>query len=553
MPAPAGVLAQLLSAVVHSDSDSGDECRTGEPYRERPLEHSGPVASLPIRHSLHAARYRPAESSASQPRRPSAALRCRVAGCTQKQCADGVGGLCVAHAILSLPVRQAHSGDTPLSLAAYQRKLRRHSQPRRTDGSPLPEAARWQPQSRPATAVTARTQRSHSYRRYDEDEGRREEADGRATARLPEFTQRLPTVADLKDEGLQAFTAARSDARRSKHNSRNNSRRSTMRWNATAPEASGADAQHVDSSPHGSTLLFHSRRTPAGLALERAHTAAEAIRMLRLATHNRPHSATATLTSAAAAHTFKATGAVMDGATLPLAPALYALSTDVTPTCPPLILSTTPAAALSLLLVAPAKHMKVLSAVEEQRLYRADLLARLLQRPPVACLQWDRLRRMETLLAYRPPHATLCSRQWIRSHSEHDSILAAWREKRKRLNAWLATRCAVGELYKKRAMWDVADSVRSRTGRLDEWMAGRLARHAAGKQHQGKHNGRVGGWHMSTFSAADDEVDSQSVDEPQLSIVVLEPSPRSAATVGKQSVRGAQPLVPQLALPQLHA
>ena len=122
---------------------------------------------------------------------------------------------------------------------------------------------------------------------------------------------------------------------------------------------------------------------------------------------------------------------------------------------------------------------------------------------------------------------------------------------------WLPLRCASNELYRKRVVWSEEDSVRSRTGRLDEWMTGRLARHMADQRAGSKLGGRMQNqqqqrWQFSTTLAEDEDY---GVDEPQLSITVLEPSPRSAAMTGaKLSARGnprQMAPVPQLALPQL--
>ena len=552
----AGAIAQLLSSSLRSDSDSDDGDHS--PTRA-PLKHSF-HSSHPL---LDSPRRRHHAASGTLPRPPPAALRCAVAGCMQRRCAEGVGGLCVAHAILHLPVQQLSGADKPHTLAAYQRRLRRHPKEQRAHWTEVAEAtARQQPiesqsQHRPssvtlhsasASAAALRSQSHQSYRRYSEGERQKHE-EGRdgAASKLPEFAQRLPTVADLKPHGLHAFAVARREAKRSKPNSRNGSRRgTTTRLSADAQPASGGSEQpHAGSAPSAyssTTQLFHARRTPAGLTLERSHTAAEALRVLRLAVHARPH---------AAAATTALSGTLTDAVSFrgASAAAEHSIESDSPPT---LTLSSASAVPTPpLLLLAPAKHMKALSAVEAQRLYRADLLARLMQRPPVAPLLRARLERMERLFKYRPAYASVCSRQVVRSHSDDEAMAAARREKRRRLELWLSTRCALAELHRRRVVWDALDNVRSRTGRLDEWMAGRLARHRADRHGlRGAHDSRMTRWQVSTYTAEDDA----AMEEPQLSIVVLEPSPRNAAVSGKLSAKGSpKHSVPQLALPQTRA
>ena len=548
MPLPShtmrsGILAQLLSSTRRSDTDS-EACGGEEelPSASRHLQqlHNSPHTAH-VHHSRTSPRCRHHVQSALHHRPISATLRCRAPGCIQRQCADGVGGLCVAHAILHLPVQQLYSGDKPLSLAAYQRKLKRQSKPPPVDGAHSQVLA---------PHVTSRSQSYHSYRHYQSGlERQPEDSNGHTIAQLPDFSHRLPTVSDLRQEGLQAFAAAASGMKRVRATSRDNSRRSSAtQWSATAPVGSVAIEALVETQPsYSCARLFHPRRTPAGLTLERANTAADAVRLLRSAALHRPHTQAPTNT------TTRATSTTADTSIIQLAPATHDTPNDLFSARPPSVHSASPLTASHSLLVSPAKHMKLLSAVEEQRLYRADLLARLMQRPPVASLQLDLLERLERLFAYRPPHATLCSRQLIRSHVEHETILAAWREKGRRLNGWLKTRCALVDLYSKRAVWDETDSVRSRIGRLDEWMAGRVARHIAGKQQQVNQECGMSRWHFSTFTA-DEEWDTRAVCESQLSIVVLEASPRSETTARRQSAKGSpQKLVPQLALPQVHA
>ena len=550
----AGAIAQLLSSSLRSDSDSDDV------YSSASRASPNPSSSHPL---LHSPRRRHHAASGAQHRSLPAALRCVVASCLQRRCADGVAGLCVAHALLHLPVQQLSSADKPHSLAAYQRRLRRRPKEQHADWPEVSEAAtRPQPShthsqhrplsatlhSAPASGAAIRSQSHQSYRRYTEGERRALEDGGdSAVSKLPEFAQRLPTVADLKQHGLQAFAVARSEAKRSKPNSRNSSRRSTTtRYSASAPLASGVDDQpYAGSAPSAyssTTQLFHARRTPAGLTLERSHTAADAIRILRLAAHARPHTAVATTALG---------GALKDAPILPTASAAADHSTDSDSRTAHSLLSVSAVPTPPLLLLAPAKHMKALSAVEAQRLYRADLLARLMQRPPVAPLLQTRLDRMERLFNYRPAYASVCSRQVVRSHSENEAMAAARREKRRRLELWLSTRCALAELHRRRVVWDALDNVRSRTGRLDEWMAGRLARHRADRHGlRGAHDGGMTRWQVSTYTAEDDA----AADETQLSIVVLEPSPRNAAQSGKLSAKGSPKYsVPQLALPQTRA
>ena len=591
-PMRAGVLAQLLSSTLRGDSDSEDyssdreRALTPHQSQQPQHQHSPPASHSRLQSSTHCLTSPRRRHPHLSPHHPSSAtLRCRAPGCMQKQCADGVGGLCIAHAILHLPVQRASSADAPHTLAAYQRKLRRQpKQPHVDSHQHADTASRTLPthrqpySSRPSTAasstsaLTARSRSYQSYRRYNEYDGgsKHDETNDQTTAKLPEFTHRPPTVADLRHEGLHAFTAMHSDAgKRSKSNSRNNSRRNTATrvFSATAPTSSSSPAMEQsvgETASLSSTMLFHPRRTPAGLTLERSHTAADAVRLLRLSAHSRPIASMSS--SAYATGTIRATtiSALDSCSTFPLTASFHDTITSIDPLTarpPSVLLSATTTAnnVSSLLLVAPAKHMKVLSAVEEQRLYRADLLARLMQRPPVARLQPALLDRMQRLFSYRPAYVTLCSRQVVRSHGEHEAIVASWRDRRRRLTGWLAGRCELSELYRRRAMWHECDSVRSRTGRLDEWMAGRLARHLArqesavqGRSQQTKQDERMRRWQLSALSA-DEDVDSRAVDESQLSIVVLEPSPRSAMA-GKQSAKGSpQQRVPQLALPQLIA
>ena len=389
-------------------------------------------------------------------------LMCRVAGCLDFQCDDGIKGLCAAHSILKLP----SSGALPRPPTAHKRftvSVSRVAASHPADSSLSPSTSR-SAHTAPSPLAPARHRRHKTFSSSARSSNRGQQESG---CKLPSFGLRPMTVEALKAEGYEPFSQPAQQKQR-----RRSSRLST----------SAAAAEPVFEPRTLPSSLSRALRTPAGLTLEREAKAGP-----------RPSTAAARFVSC----TTVTAARLQPASALPVSPSALpsSLSPPAPPSSAPLLSPSSPPARSSSplspppapaglssvssstpLLLSPAlppKRLKPLTPVEEQRLYRADLLSRLLQRPPVAPLPSDLLSRVNHLLARRPPVRVLITRQLLLLPQDDAERRRRRAEVKTKLALWLQRRAQQDALVRRNVLRGA--SVKHRSQELESWMRSRLS------------------------------------------------------------------------------